>query len=474
MSNDNKKIMIGVGVAVLVTTGVGAYFILQNNEKDTDNPLDDQLETRTSDKLFASTKNGVVTLFDSTNGKELDEFDLKSLSTGKEIIIEEKTIIKEDKPVDKKPEEVVTSEFEGFIRVPHIVVKGENSWKIQTALTPNRDTASMLKLVQKANNGRQLRLIHPGETLYYLQEKDGSSPEEVVKEVQTGEAIKEPTIEKVKIVKKVDENAVYLYSKSEDFKTLYAYNDIEESFYKISEKDKKISGELMVSVSDLKNVKDFKVIKNTLYVLYDNGNKVKEIQLDKKQKRKEFQLTNTAELFAVRNSSIFYTYKDQLAKIDVESSKETTILIGDNSIDYLFTEDNLYLLNSFGSKLDNSVLVKVNPSKMNVEDLVELKSNQNAILSESIDTSTIIVGQISKTKNVDNTILEKEVLLPIKPSNLKKEAYVKDVPFDKNALELDGYVYEVKDGSTSIYSATNGEFVNEIDINKATSIMPLK
>lgn len=471
MSNDNKKIMIGVGVAVLVATGVGTYFIMQNNDKDTDNPLDDQLETRTSDKLFASTSNGVVTLFDSINGKELDKFDLKSLSTGKEIAVEEKTVIK-DKPVDKKPEEVVTSEFEGFIRVPHIVIKGENSWKIQTALTPNRDTASMLRLVQKANNGRQLRLIHPGETLYYLQEKDGSSPEKVVKEVQTGETIEEPTIEKV--VKKVDENAVYLYSKSEDFKTLYAYNDIEESFYKISEKDKKVSGELLASISGLKNVKDFKVIKNTLYVLYDNGNKVKEIQLDKKQKTKEFQLTNTAELFAVKDGSIFYTYKDQLAKIEVASSKETTILIGDKSVDYLLTEDNLYLLNSFGSKLDNSVLVKVDPSKMNVEDLVELKSNQNAILSESVDTSTIIVGQISKTKNVDNTIVEKEVLLPVKPNNLKKEAYVRDVPFDKNALELDGYVYEVKDGSTSIYSATNGELVNEIDINKATSIMPLK
>lgn len=472
MSNfdKNKKLLVA-GLGAVAVIGVGAYFVLQNDNDSDNGPIDVEEGKETSTKMFASTTNGVVTLFDSTNGEKLDSFDLKSLSTGKEIVVEEKPIIKEEKP-DKKPEAPVTSEFEGFIRVPHIVVKGENSWKIQTALTPKRDTHKMLKLVQKANNGRQLSLIHPGETLYYLKEIDGSSPEDVVNEVQTGEDIVEPEVEKV--VKKVDENAVYLYSKSEDFKTLYAYNDIEESFYKLTEKDKKVSGELLTSISGLKNVKDFKVVKNTLYVLYDNGNKVKAIQLDKNKKTKEFSLTNTAELFAVRDGFIFYTFKDKLAKIDVSNAKESTILIGDNSVDYLFTEDNLYLLNKFGAKLDNSVLVKVNPSDLKVEDLVELKSNQNAILSEAVDTSMIILGQISKTKNVDNTISEKEVLLPVKAKNLKKEAYVRDVPFDKNALEIDGYVYEIKEGTTSIYSATNGELRNKVDIKKATSIMPLK
>jgi hypothetical protein len=460
--------MIGVGVAVALTVGAGTYFVLQSPEKDTTPTLEEQVNESMVTKLFAFTNNGEVKLYESKTSTQLDSFDLKSLATGKEVVVETKPVA----PTTKEPVKVVTEEFEGFIRVPHKVVKGENSWKIQESLTPKRDTATMIQLVAKANGKTKLHPIFPGQTLYYLKEKDGSSPEEVVKEVQTGEAIQKQEVQKV--VKKVDENAVYLYSKSEDFKTLYAYNDIEQTFYSVSEKDKKIEAKVLFTAENLPNVKDFKVVENKLYVSFENGEKVKEINLSDTSKTKEYKLKGTADIFAVRDGFFYYTFADQLAKINLADGEEKTILLGDKSTDYVFTEDNLFILNEFGSKLDNSVLIKVNPKDFKVDDLVELKSNQNAILSEELDTNNIMIGQISKTTDLDKKVVEEPVVLPINKSNLGKELFVKDIPFDKTALEVDNFIYEVKEGTTSIYSGTNGKVVKEIKVGEATKIMPLK
>ncbi|PLS19654.1 hypothetical protein CVD28_04355 [Bacillus sp. M6-12] len=471
-NNKNKKrnTMIGVGVALALTVGVGTYYISQSPDKDKEPTLEDQLKETMANQLFAFTDNGVVKLYDSKNSSELDSFDLKTLATGKEVVVETKPVTPTP---SKEPAKVVTEEFGDFLRVPHKVIAGENSWKIQESLTPKRDTANMLKLVAQANGKTKLHPIFPGQTLYYLKEKDGSSPEEAVKEVQTGEAIAEQKVEKV--VKKVDENSVYLYSKSEDFKTLYAYSDIEQTFYSVTEKDKKIEAKVLFTATDLKGVKDFKVTSdNKLYVVFEDGTKVREFDLSTNKQTKEYKLQGTSDLFAVRDGFLFYTFADKLGKIDLKNGEEQSVLLGDKSTDFVFTKDKLVILNDFGSKMDNSVLMKINPTDLKVDDLVELKSNENAILSEEVDTETVLVGQISKTTDLDKKVKKEPVVLPIKLSNLQKDLFVKKVPFDKNALEVDGFIYEVKDGTTTVYSAQNGQVSKEIDVDNATKIMPLK
>lgn len=468
LKKKNKNRILGVGIVALVlTVGVGTYYVSQTPDKEREPTLDDQFKDSMATKLFAFTDNGLVTLYKSKNGKEMDSFDLKSLSTGKEIVIEKNPVV-----VENKPEKVITEEFEGYIRVPHKVISGENSWKIQGALTPKRDTASMLKMVAKANGKTKLHPIFPGQTLYYLKEKDGSSPEEVVKEVETGEAIPKQVVKKT--VKKVDENAVYLYSESEDYKKLYAYNEIEKTFYVVSVDGDKVNGEIIATVPDLKGVKDFKVVENKLYVVFEDGTKVREINLSDNKHVKEYKLQGIADLFAVRSGFVYYTFADKLGKLDLANGEENTVLLGDKSTDYVFTKDNLYILNQFGSKLDNSTILKINPSDLKVDDLVELKSNENAILSEEMDSEKILVGQIIKITDLNKKVKKENVVLPIKLNNLQKDLFVKNVPFDKDAFEVDGFIYEVKDGTASIYSATNGERTKEIDVEKATKVMPLK
>lgn len=467
---EKRNTLIGVGVVLALTAGAGTYYI-SSHSPDKKNPtLEEQIEEAVATKLFAFTDNGEVTLYDSKNGKELDKFDLKTLSTGKEAVVE--TPVEEPAKVEivKEQPKAVTEEYGGFLRVPHLVVAGENSWKIQETLTPKRDTATMLNLVVKANGKKKLHPIYPGETLYYLKEKDGSSPEAFVKEIETGK----PLPKAQTVVKKVDDDAVYLYSKSEDFKTLYAFNDIEQAFYSLSSNGKKIEATVFFTGHDLKGVQDFKVVDGKLYIVFDYGKKVREIDLSNEKYTKEYVLKGAPDIFAVRNGFFFYTYADKLGKLDLSNGDDRSVLLGDKTIDYLFTQDKLYLLNEFGSQLDNAVLIKVNPSDLKVDDLVELKTNENTILSEDKNTETVLVGQRTKLKQLDKNVKKTPVVLPVKANSLQKELFVKGVPFDREAFEVDGFIYEVKEGAASIYSSSNGEKAIEVDVKEATKVMPLK
>lgn len=467
---NKKKVAVGIGVLVAVSAGAGIFYVNQGEEETQTPTLEEQIKQSNVDKLFAYKENGEVLMFDSLSGKELGSFDLKTLSTGKEVEVDVAPVQRPEKPSVKKVE--VKEAFEGFLRVPHIVVGGENSWKIQEALTPKRDTATMLKMVAKANGKTKLHPIFPGQTLYYLKEKDGSSPDEIVKEVETGKKFEKDVVRKR--VKKVDESAVYLYSKSDDMKTLYAYNDIEKTFYSVNDEDGVLKGKVVFEMPDIEGINEFKVVDGKLYILHSDKTKMTEVSLDNPVQKKEQTLQGEVDLFTVRDGIIYYTFSDQLGKLDMGDGKHEELLLGDKSTDYVFTADHLFVLNTFGSKLDNSVLMKVNPFEMKVEDFVELKSNHNTILSEQSVSENVLIGQVVKIKERDKKVREEHAVLPIKMDNLKKELFIKDVPFNQDAFEVDGFIFEVTDGVATIYSATNGQKAIEINVKEATDLMAVQ
>lgn len=481
---NKKKVAIGIGFLVGLSAGVGVFYVTQDTEKTETPTLEEQIEQSMVNKVFAYKENGEVFLYDSTNGKELGLFDLKTLNTGKEVLVESKPKStptpkpkpkpSPDKATVKKVE--VKEEFEGFLRVPHIVVNGENSWEIQEALTPKRDTATMLKMVAKANGKTKLHPIFPGQTLYYLKEKDGSSPDEVVKKVETGEKFEKEVEEEVveKTMKRVDEYTVYIYAKSDDLTTLYAYNDIEQTFYSVTQENGVIKGEVLFELPGIEGVDEFKIVDGKAYVLYSGKTKMIEVRVDNPSIIKEQTLQGEVDLFTVRDGIVYYTFADQLGKLNMSDGEHEQLLLGDKSTDYVFTTEHLFVLNTFGSKLDNSVLMKINPFEMNVEDLVELKSNKTAILSEQAESENVLVGQIVKIKELDKAVREEHAVLPVNSKNLKKELFVKNVPFNEDAFEVNGFIYELTDGVTTIYSAKNGQKAIEIDMREATSVMAVK
>jgi hypothetical protein len=463
-SNTKRNVMIGAGILVVLAMGAGGYYLYSSpDEKNL--TLEEQLEQSASSHLFAFADNGVVKLYRTKDGALLDTFDLKTLSTGKKVIAKTPT------PPVKAPVRSVPEQktFKDFIQVPITIKKGDTVWDIQESLTPEQNINTMLSYLKEINKGQKLHPVYPGEKRIFLKEKDNAHSE--TEEATSPAPVTETTNQ---TVQNMNGETMYLYSKSEDFKTLYAYNDAEKSFYRVSVKDKKIEAKPLITIETLQGVKDFKVIKDTLYVVWNNGLNLKEIPLSNPQQMKDFSLKGNVDIWAIHNGYFFYTYKDKLGKLNLKDNTQTDILLGDKSLDYVFTKDKLYILNKFGSKLDNSILIKVNPSDLKVDDLVELKTNENAILSEEKDTETILVGQMTKLTDLNRNVKKTPVILPIHASNLQKERFVKNIPFDKNALELDGYVYVLKDGKVLIYSSVSGNLIKEIRVEDATKFMPLK
>jgi hypothetical protein len=462
-SNTKRNVMIGAGILVVLAMGAGGYYLYSSPDEKT-LTLEEQLEQSASSHLFAFTDNGVVKLYRTKDGDLLDTFDLKTLSTKKVIAKTPTPHVKA--PVRSVPEQKT---FKDFIQVPITIKKGDTVWDIQESLTPEQNIDTMLSYLKEINKGQKLHPVYPGEKRIFLKEKDNAHSE--TEEATFPAPVTETTNQ---TVQNVNGETMYLYSKSEDFKTLYAYNDAEKSFYRVSVKDKKIEAKPLITIETLQGVKDFKVIKDTLYVVWNNGLNLKEIPLSNPQQMKDFSLKGNVDIWAIHNGYFFYTYKDKLGKLNLKDNTQTDILLGDKSLDYVFTKDKLYILNKFGSKLDNSILIKVNPSDLKVDDLVELKTNENAILSEEKDTETILVGQMTKLTDLNRNVKKTPVILPIHASNLQKERFVKNIPFDKNALELDGYVYVLKDGKVLIYSSVSGNLIKEIRVEDATKFMPLK
>lgn len=276
-------------------------------------------------------------------------------------------------------------------------------------------------------------------------------------------------LKKLKTNQAVDENVEYIYSKSEDLKELYAYNDSEKTFYRISVKGNEIVGQKIYTDESLSSFKEFKVIDNQLLILSKDKKHIIHVNLSENNTKQELELNGAVTLFTVKNDVLYYAYDNQLGQFNLKNNEHSTIQLGDKSVDYAFSKDKLYVLNAFGSHLNNSILMEIDLSNMLVNDLVELKSNQNAIFTQMVDGDFLYVGQIKTSK--ENK--KEDVVLPIKTKSLSKKEKISDIPFHPNAIELDDFVYEYNDGQVEIYSLEYGDLVKEIQVDKAVDIMPL-
>jgi hypothetical protein len=174
----SKKFLTGVLASSIVILGVSVY----------------------SYSLFDSHAEPSVVETKSTPEKvEKKQVPAKSESKKQEKAVETKA--KETEKA-KETTAVVVDEFEGYIRVPHKIVAGENAWKIQSGLTPNLNIESMLQLVAKTNGKTQLHPIFAGETIYFLKEKD-ITVAQTTPSTQTTQPTKTETASKAKTETKV-------------------------------------------------------------------------------------------------------------------------------------------------------------------------------------------------------------------------------------------------------------------------------
>jgi len=445
---------VGAGVALATALGTGWFFYGQSEPTETPG-IEDQIEVAQMVKYMASyTENGVVTLYDVESETELDTFDLKTLATGKEIVIEEKV-------TEEPKEEPKVDVFKDFEVVPIVIKKGDNTWNLQTSLTPDRNIFHMLPLLSEVNDGKPLHPIYPNETRLFLKEKGDAVPKE------------EPKTETVisKTVKKVDENAVYIYFKDVNDKSLYAYNDIEKSVYKLTVDEGKWKAETLMSHDDFKEAEWLYVEDGRVWLADKERTRIQVAEFNGKDV-KTIEAKGEMSKWAVQDDTVFYTYNNRMMAYQLNGNKETDIVVGDETIDFVKVKDKFYVLNSFGKKSDNSILLQVNPSDLRVDSLMELKSDQTAILSHS-ESDMLYVGKIQKTKSLDGEVVEEPKVLSINLKTLSSDPMNWELVFSPTMMGWSQYLYSVEDGEVKVYRAGDNQPSKEFPIkDKQFTLIP--
>jgi hypothetical protein len=448
-------------------------------------------------QLISFTNNGLVSLYNTNTTKNIDTFDLKRFIEFEEVIVTEnpiqepikepiKEIPAEELPVEipKETPEKNLEYYKNFIKTPITIEKGDSAWKIQKSLTPTRNIAIMLELVKEVNGNKTLHPIYPGEERIFLSEPDITKPtvetlkdeelkaeEPIIEEHKVEVTPEEPVIGIINKEVKLSNDTVFKYSKSEETNTLYAYNDISKSFYSITSENGKLKANVLFTNSSIQGLIDFKIIEGDIYYLFNNGNSVNKVTLSNPYSLKTINLEGITDCWTVKDNVLYYSFNDNLSKIDLTNDEKTNILIGDKTLDMFFVNDTLFVLNTFGSKENNSILLKIDTADLNVDKILELNNSDNFILSVE-NKSVAYLGQIEKTTELNKNITKNKVVASVDLNLMELKQSFKNIDFNKTVSGTTGYIYVLNDSNVNIHN-TKGNIEKSFSV-EGNNIMPLK
>ncbi|WCF11441.1 hypothetical protein NDS46_31280 (plasmid) [Paenibacillus thiaminolyticus] len=464
MIQRNKKHVYALILASLLVISGLLFFM-----KDTNPPVMDELDQPTiADHALTYSTNGHLTLYDMNQGVDIDSFDLNSLSDIKEEVVlepeREPSPIIETAPVDEKEAALTYKDFE-MIEV--IIKKGDYAWKIQKELTPNRDIGQMVAFVSKANGNKKLHPIYPGEKIYFLREKrsetkaNSSSKEASDKEVTPmKEFVNAKSLERTK--KKVIASPSYLFFKDINETVLYGYSNFSKEVYKITEEKGKINVEVIAKYSSLGKAYDFMVAGGKVFLSEQEQSKVQVFNIRTPDQVQTIELDGHPSNWLLRKEELFYTYRDRLGKYNLSTNEKSNILVGDESLDLFNYKEKLYILNSFGKKTMNSLLMQINPSDLHVDNILELKSKTTAIVSKGQD-DLFLVGIDKSQSNSPKEMSESKIHL-IKENSLSLENSNWSIPFTEEAITYNSHLYILRDKSLSVYTLNSTEPIKTVEL----------
>ncbi|WPS85374.1 hypothetical protein SMD22_01730 (plasmid) [Brevibacillus halotolerans] len=462
MSKKKKTTVIaGVGILAVVLLSAGFYFMNDSNEKSVH--IDQLQKPIIAAHALSYTDNGVVYLYDVKEEKLLGDFDLKTLSEKKEVeVVETQTPI--PAPVPTPTPTTVVETYKDFIKVPILVKKGQNAWRIQSSLTPNRNIATMLKFVMEANNRNHLHPIYPGETIFFLKEKDANQVVTQKPVEPTVSAMKEKPKEVAKkTTKKIDNNTKYIYFSDITGRSLYAYSNFDKEVYQITETQGKLGVKEILQNDQFVVADDMFITKDRLVFTEKGTNKLQIVDIKDAKKVESVELEGDPTHLAVQGDSLFYTFGKRLGKLNITNGEKLSILLGDDSLNLIFLKDKLYVLNEFGKQTTNSLLMKVNPSDLNVDNLLELKTDESVILSKG-DIDDLYVGRVTKEKDISGKIMEDNRITAINTKTLTMEKSEWSMPFVRESLGYQSHLYMLQNGKVNIYAVNDVKHEKSIEV----------
>lgn len=463
----SKLAFIGLFVLVLLVGGGLGWYFLNQPEKEVEKPTKPTEAPVLAEHVASHTENGIVSLYEVETGTKLDEVDLKTKTTKTEKVVEveEATTKKEEQktPVVEKPKADETNGdlFKGYQKVTKTVEKGQHVWGIQSELTPHINTVKLLPLLQEVNKGKSLHPVAIGETRVFLQEPTGQQeiPKEEPKEVVSNEVTNKTVTKKV-------EDSTFIYYADTKEKTLYAYSTFANEVYQLTVNKGKWSVETIATVDTKREADWLFVDSNNVWLADKSHTNIQVFELENTEKVVEWDTKGKMTKWHIDGDVVHYTYENRMTSEQLGKGVIEDVVLGDVTVDFAFVGDKFYVLNSFGKKSDNSLLMKVNPKDLVVDDLIELKSNETSILSHG-DEGVVYVGKIEKTKGLDGEITEKPkvVSVDVTSESLQEESMKWELIFSPSMKGWNKHLYAIEDNELHVYPTGKDTPVKEFEVN---------
>lgn len=501
-----SEILITTGFVVIASLLGGIYYI-KNNEP-VPMTQEDYVSYKMPDNIMTVTDDGLVNLYNNQSelikSVDLRDFLGVPLEEVKPELIPEPKPELTPEPEPPKQEIIETPKlYEDFVVVQVTIKDKDISWNIQSKLTPNRKIEDMIKLDEKLNKDSVLHPIYPGDTRLYLKEKDCTENilgETVVMDARESELISNEAITSIteseeekpkeEIQEKKEEelntNTIdykyadvnFVYSTSNDISKIFVYNDFNNVFMEISMEDKEINVKPILKTDKYYDIDDFKIENDNVYAISKTNKQIYKFTkepLNNVTKSVDYEIKDWA-LYDDKIYLISENTEDlEMFNMNKEEDNDDvyTLNLGDKNMGIEIVDNNLYILNNFGSQKNNNVVHKFNPKNLASEGWVELEDINNTLIKSASTEKMVLLEKDSITSSKNET---KETLVSVKENKnnkLIKDEMVINGLRAEDSIVKENLLYEKVENKINLKSVTRLENVGTIDIKNEVVFVPI-
>jgi len=277
-------------------------------------------------------------------------------------------------------------------------------------------------------------------------------------------------LSKSKVDKVVEEKAEQINSKpfifftDETGKALYAFHNVSKEVSKLTVSDDKWKVEQVATLDKARDSGWLFVDKERIWLADSKYNHIQVFSFSDLSTVQEWDTKGVMTKWHIKEDVIHYAYDNRMVAQQIGKKELKDVQLGDSTLDFVYLQDKFYMLNAFGEKSDNSLLLKVTAKDLVVEDLMELKSNETAILSHG-ESEKLFVGKVEKTMGLDGKITEepKVISFELTSNYLREQDMNWKLPFSPNMKGYNSHLYVVDNESTlRIYQSGQENPVKEI------------
>lgn len=356
--------------------------------------------------------------------------------------------------------------YQGFEKVKVKIRSGDTAWGIQRKLTSDKDLVKIMKFVKEVNEGRALHPIYPDEVLVFLKVIGDVVPEAPQPPVpeeppvseeppSTPSPIPEPMMPSFPVNNEADEDVPpFLYATSEDNKVLYVYGKDTKTFYTVSATDYKLEIKTLFTCLSVPSFVEFKAAEGSLFALSADKLSMAKLSIDNQTAPTLYNFDTPIDVWEISKNYLYYCSGENLGQINLLTNVNLNTQLGDTSNDIFLLNNKLYVLNQFGSGLENSILIKMHPITLLVEGLIELKNTNNTVF-QNIDNDIIYIGQKSNTAT-------EIISITAEPFEISEKKFV--LNYEHKPINIQNFIFNLEDNKAIIYDTT-GKSLWEIPVS---------